>query len=164
MHTIERLGTATTAPDAEGRRARFGVYEVLGLGHELVVAYEGEQEIIPKTHGPLITLPATVFDRLTWSAYDGCENATADRVIRYMLANYARPDGTTLTYADAHDLVLKHVGKLSEAIDFASYAHYPANKIADEEDLAFTGNDDEESDEDPRASNGYTVDERPQMS
>lgn len=148
LHT--RIGTATTAPDADGRRARFGVYGVIDLGHYLLVAYEGEQEIIPKTRGPLITLPATVIATLTWSPYDGCEVATPDLVIRYLVANYVDPSGTPLTYATAHDLVLEHVQKLSEAIDYASFAHYPANKIADEEGLLYAGNDDAPQDDDPR--------------
>ena len=124
-----RFGTATTTPDADGRVARFGIYGIVALGRTLVVAYEGEGEEPPWVRGPLISLPAYVFASVTWTRYFGAEDATPERVARYLLTNFTRGN-LPLTYHEAYDLVIGHP-ELEKALDLASYAYFPAFKIAE---------------------------------
>ncbi|MEU1761260.1 hypothetical protein [Micromonospora sp. NPDC005652] len=74
-------------------------------------------------------------------AYAGQENATVDRVTRYLRENYGEADGTPLTEERLSELVVKHVSTIRKAIEFASFAYYPGDQIARAEKLDYIGPD-----------------------
>ena len=65
--------------------------------------------------------------------YDGAEDTTRERVIRYLRENYAHADGAPVTQADAVMAADAHRRFIDRAIDpFNSAAYYPGNQIGRE--------------------------------
>jgi hypothetical protein len=79
--------------------------------------------------------------------YQGQEDATRDRVRRYLTENYSDPDGTPLSAARLTELLTDHSSVVELGIDQLSHAYYVGDKIAEAAGLAWVGDDGEDSDE-----------------
>jgi hypothetical protein len=78
--------------------------------------------------------------------YCGQENATRDRVRRYLKANYSETDGTPLSDARLTELLTDHDGIVQQGIDMLSHAYYVGDQIAETAGLDWSGDDhDDES-------------------
>ncbi|MFG3710923.1 hypothetical protein [Micromonospora sp. NPDC047730] len=76
-------------------------------------------------------------------AYTGREEATMDRVVRFLRDNYGHSDGSPLTEERLLELTIKHADVIRTAITLGSFAYYPGDKIAAAERLEYIGPDDE---------------------
>jgi len=73
--------------------------------------------------------------------YQGNEDATHDRVRRYLKENYTDPDGTPLSDARLTELLTDHHDTLQRGIDQLSHAHYVGDAIAESAGLDWAGDD-----------------------
>ncbi|GAA3751230.1 hypothetical protein [Micromonospora maritima] len=73
-------------------------------------------------------------------AYDGQEDATVDRVARYLRDNYG-PNDAQLTEEQLLDLVAAHASTIRQAIEMGSFAYYAGDEIADAAGLDYIGPD-----------------------
>jgi hypothetical protein len=79
--------------------------------------------------------------------YQGQEDATRDRVRRYLKENYSDPDGTPLSAARLTELLTDHSSVVELGIDHLSHAYYVGDQIAEAAGLDWVGDDGEDSDE-----------------
>jgi len=79
--------------------------------------------------------------------YQGQEDATRDRVRRYLKENYSDPDGTPLSDARLTELLTNHGSIVEVGIDHLSHAYYVGDQIAEAGGLDWVGDDGEDSDE-----------------
>ncbi len=63
--------------------------------------------------------------------YQGQEDATRDRVRRYLKENYSDPDGARLSAARLTELPTDHSSIVELGIDHLSYAYHVGDKIAE---------------------------------
>ncbi|MEU1811037.1 hypothetical protein [Micromonospora aurantiaca (nom. illeg.)] len=75
--------------------------------------------------------------------YLGQENATPDRVRRFLTENYTEPDGAPLSDARLTELLTDHHGIVERGIRLLSYAYYVGDKIAEAAGLNWAGDDSE---------------------
>lgn len=76
--------------------------------------------------------------------YEGAEPATAYNVGKYLRENYVGPNDELLTEEFVTELVRQNEYILEDAARFGSYAHYAADKIADEANLEEMPDEDDE--------------------
>jgi len=74
-------------------------------------------------------------------SYQGQENATRDRVRRYLKENYRDPDGTALSDARLTELLTDHASILQHGIDQLSHASFVGDQIAEAAGLDWSGDD-----------------------
>jgi hypothetical protein len=79
--------------------------------------------------------------------YQGQEDATRDRVCRYLKENYGTPDGRPLCAARLTELLADHRSIVELGIDHLSYAYYVGDKIAEAAGLDWVGDDSDAGDE-----------------
>jgi hypothetical protein len=82
--------------------------------------------------------------------YHGQDNATPDRVRRYLKENYSDPDGTPLSDARLTELLTDHASIVERGIDHLSYAYYVGDQIAEAAGLDWSGDDSDDSHDDRR--------------
>ncbi len=75
-------------------------------------------------------------------SYQGQENATRDRVRRYLKENYHDPDGTALSDARLTELLTDHASILQRGIDQLSHAYFVGDQIAEAAGLDWSGDED----------------------
>ena len=75
-------------------------------------------------------------------SYQGQENATRDRVRRYLKENYRDPDGTALSDARLTELLTDHASILQRGIDRLSHASFVGDQIAEAAGLDWSGGED----------------------
>jgi len=75
-------------------------------------------------------------------SYQGQENATRDRVRRYLKENYRDPDGTALSDARLTELLTDHASILQRGIDQLSHASFVGDQIAEAAGLDWSGDED----------------------
>jgi hypothetical protein len=80
-------------------------------------------------------------------SYQGQENATRDRVRRYVKENYRDPDGTALSDARLTELLTDHASILQRGIDHLSHAYFVGDQIAETAGLDWSGDDCDGSDD-----------------
>jgi len=73
--------------------------------------------------------------------YQGQENATRDRVRRYLKESYRDPDGTALSDARLTELLTDHGGILQRGIDQLSHASFVGDQIAEAASLDWSGDE-----------------------
>jgi hypothetical protein len=73
--------------------------------------------------------------------YQGQQNATRDRVRRYLKENYHDPHGTPLSDARLTELLTEHASILQRGVDQLSHAHYVGDQIAEAAGLDWSGDD-----------------------
>lgn len=73
--------------------------------------------------------------------YQGQEDATPDRVRRYLKENYTDPDGTPLSDARLTELLTDHHDTLQRGVDQLSHAYYVGDAIAEAAGLDWSGDD-----------------------
>jgi hypothetical protein len=76
-------------------------------------------------------------------SYQGQEDATRDRVRRYLKENYSDPDGTPLSDARLTELLTDHTTMVEFGVDLLSHAYYVGDQIAEAGGLDWSGDDDE---------------------
>lgn len=74
-------------------------------------------------------------------SYQGNEDATRDRVRRYLKENYTDTDGAALSDARLTELLTDHAEVLSTGISHLSHAAYVGDQIATAAGLQWTGDD-----------------------
>ncbi len=74
--------------------------------------------------------------------YQGQENATRDRVRRYLKENYRDPDDTALSDARLTELLTDHASFLQRGIDQLSYACFVGDQVAEAAGLDWSGDED----------------------
>ncbi len=79
--------------------------------------------------------------------YQGQEDATRDRVRRYLKENYSDPDGTPLSDARLTELLTDDSSIVEFGIDHLSHAYYVGDQIAEAAGLDWGGDDLDNSDE-----------------
>jgi hypothetical protein len=79
--------------------------------------------------------------------YQGQEDATRDRVRRYLEENYSDPDGTPLSAARLTELLTDHNSIVELGIDHLSYANHVDDKIAEAAGLDWVGDDSDNGDD-----------------
>jgi hypothetical protein len=79
--------------------------------------------------------------------YQGQEDATRDRVRRYLEENYSDPDGTPLSAARLTELLTDHSSIVELGIDHLSYAYHVGDKIAEAAGPDWVGEDSDDGDE-----------------
>ena len=79
--------------------------------------------------------------------YAGGDNATPDTVRRYLAENYGYIDGGQLSEQDLDTLLAKYDDIVSDGVRAGSFANYVGDKIAQAADLAYTGDDPDEDDD-----------------
>jgi hypothetical protein len=79
--------------------------------------------------------------------YHGQENATRDRVRRYLKENYRDPDGTQLSDARLTELLTDHAGIVERGVEQLSYAYYVGDKVAEAAGLDWSGDDNDTGEE-----------------
>ena len=77
--------------------------------------------------------------------YQGQEDATRDRVRRYLKENCTDPDGTPPSAARLTELLTDHSSIVELGIDHLSHAYYVGDKIAEAAGLDWVGEDSGES-------------------
>jgi hypothetical protein len=77
--------------------------------------------------------------------YQGQEDATRDRVRRYLKENYSDPDGTPLSAARLTELLTDHSSVVELGIDHLSHAYYVGDQVAEAAGLDWVGDDGGES-------------------
>ena len=75
-------------------------------------------------------------------SYQGQENATRDRVRRYLKENYRDPHGTALSDARLTELLTDHASILQRGIDQLSHASFVGDQIAETAGLDWSGDED----------------------
>ena len=75
-------------------------------------------------------------------SYQGQENATRDRVRRYLKEHYRDPDGTALSDARLTELLTDHASILQRGIDQLSHASFVGDQIAETAGLDWSGDED----------------------
>lgn len=70
--------------------------------------------------------------------YDGRENASVERVVRYLRENFYE-NGAPLGDERLLDLVIRQNALIRTAIIMGSFAYYPGDQIADAESLLYCG-------------------------
>ncbi len=73
--------------------------------------------------------------------YPGQENATRDRVCRYLKENYSDPDGTPLSDARLTELLTDHASIVERGVEQLSYAYYVGDQVAEAAGLDWSGDD-----------------------
>jgi hypothetical protein len=76
-------------------------------------------------------------------SYEGTEDATRERVRRYLKENYADTDATPLSAARLTELLADHEDTLTHGIEFLSHARFVGDQIAEAVGLEWTGDDEE---------------------
>jgi hypothetical protein len=76
-------------------------------------------------------------------AYKGNENATRDRVRRYLKENYVDTDDTPLSDARLTELLADHDQTLTQGIEVLSHACYVGDQIAEAVGLDWAGDDEQ---------------------
>ena len=84
-------------------------------------------------------------------SYQGQENATRDRVRRYLKENYRDPDGTSLSDARLTELLTDHASIVERGIEQLSYAYHVGDKVAEAAGLDWSGDDTGEEADDGEA-------------
>jgi hypothetical protein len=79
--------------------------------------------------------------------YQGQEDATRDRVRRYLKENYSDSDGTPLSPARLTELLTDHSSVVELGIDHLSHAYYVGDQIAEAAGLDWVGDDGDDSNE-----------------
>jgi hypothetical protein len=79
--------------------------------------------------------------------YPGQENATRDRVRRYLKENYRDPDGTPLSDARLTELLTDHASIVERGIEQLSYAYHVGDKVAEAAGLNWSGDNTEDGDD-----------------
>jgi hypothetical protein len=76
-------------------------------------------------------------------SYDGNEDATRDRVRRYLKENYVDTDATPLSDARVTELLADHHETVTRGIEYLSHACYLGDQIAEAVGLDWAGDDEE---------------------
>lgn len=76
-------------------------------------------------------------------SYNGNEEATRERVRRYLKANYVDTDDTPLSDARLTELLAEHHETLTRGIGYRSHASYVGDQIAEAVGLDWAGDDQE---------------------
>ena len=76
-------------------------------------------------------------------SYDGNEDATRERVRRYLKENYVDTDDTPLSDARLTELLADHNETLTQGIEYLSHASYVGDQIAEAVGLDWAGDDEE---------------------
>jgi hypothetical protein len=78
--------------------------------------------------------------------YEGREEATRDRVRRYLKENYADRDGYPLSEARLTELLTDHGDTLTDGERHLSYTYYVGDQVAEAARLAWAGADPDQPD------------------
>lgn len=76
-------------------------------------------------------------------SYHGNEDATRDRVRRYLKENYVDTDDTLLSDARITELLAGHNETLTRGIEYRSHASYVGDQVAEAVGLDWAGDDEE---------------------
>jgi hypothetical protein len=63
--------------------------------------------------------------------YRGLENATRERVRRYLKENYREPDGSALSDARLTELLTDYASIVDRGVEMLSYANYVGDRVAE---------------------------------
>ena len=72
-------------------------------------------------------------------SYEGTEDATRERVRRYLKENYVDTDDTPLSEARLTELLADHHETLTQGIEYLSHARYVGDQIAEAVGLEWAG-------------------------